>query len=413
MSFSVPSTTLYVRGQNDLPPPLGGVIAIPENVTVQPEGQIDLDPGVSLLVPNTSDIVGRDADTDGFVGDVDGPLINTAGNGLIVRNVFLRNFSVSVDAFCIRTTTAGEPNPRVTRIESVSVGGTRGILIDTATLGSIQVLLDRCDEEGIVFRGVNAGFQVINQTKSNATAPTPVGVMFEAASETNACTFRNSTYALQAAGAVGIYRDATASLNSVSFLDNTFLVLIAGALALDGIAADDFDDVLFISNYGVVDSKTGGSIGIDGNPLGVTTVIAVAGAFVAVGTGAVAHPAYVLDPSSARVALNQPGGAASALLEMTATEPVNCMVFASVSARTAAGAALVAVRVVKNPGGGQVVLVPGFTSLLDRTVDGAFAFQTSTIMLPGDELQLQVANLTTVDALIVDSVNLSLFVAGT
>ena len=157
MSYSVPSNTLYVRTQSDLPAPSAGVITLPENVVVQPEGQIDLDPGVRIVVPKTSVIVGRDAGIDGFVGSIDRPLIE--GNGLIVRNVFLRNVGAIGAAYCIHTFT-GFVDPRVSRIEGVTVGGTHGVLISSAQGVSIVQLLDTTDAEGIVFQGSNGGVQI-------------------------------------------------------------------------------------------------------------------------------------------------------------------------------------------------------------------------------------------------------------
>ena len=145
----------------------------------------------------------------------------------------------------------------------------------------------------------------------------------------------------------------------------------------------------------------------------MATVISAADTFVPVGNGnPLSHPAYLLDPASARVDLSQVAGAPSAVLVLTSLEPVNATVFASVSARSVSGDPKeFSARVVKNPGGGQVILQPGFTSVTGGA--GSLAFQTGTTMVTGDVLQLQVANRTDDDDLIVDSVNLSLVVATT
>lgn len=414
MSFSVPSDTIYIRHQNDLPAPVGGVITLPQNVVVEIQGQVDLDNDVQIFVPETTVIVGRDADTDGIVGNVNAPLIDTS-NGLVVSNVFLRNFSVGADAFCIRTTTAGILVPRVSRIEGVSVGGTRGILIDTATAVGVMLLLDRTVLEGIVFRGTNAGVQILNQVR-NSDALTPEGVVFDANSTTIATVIESCRYPLQTAGSVGIRKDPTATFVSVALLSNTFLILAPGATPLVGLTADGQIDVLFLGNYGIQNSKTGGSIGIDGNPAPSDTVIPGADTFVPVGNGNnLTHPIYTLDPSSSRVALSQVNGAPTGVLVLTANEPINAMVFAAVAARTVSGnPKAFSAQVVKNPGGGQEILTPRFTSVTGGAIvnsAGSLSFQTSTSMVTGDVLQLQVANRTDGDGLIIDSVNLSIMVA--
>lgn len=416
MAFVVPSSTIIVRSQDDLPTPVGDVITLPGNRNVQIEGVVELDPNVRIVQPPSSVLTGRDPESDGIIGEVAEPLISGT-NGLVATNLFFRNTSVHANAFCLATTTAGAADPRVSRIQNVSMGGLRGFLLDNVQTVLADVVLDRSELEGIVFRGTAQGVTISNHTLLNFDAPTPTAVVFEATATVTATRFDACNYLLLVPGATGVRKDALATLSLVGFFGCTFFD-VAGGTPLDGISADGQADVLFLGNFGVANSKTGGNIGINGNPGGIATDIAVAGTYVPVGNGnAGNHPVYTLDPASARATLVQPAGAPSGVISLGAVEPANVSVFASMSARTVSGnPKAFAARVVKNPGGGQVVLAPEFTSVTGGLVlnsAGSLAFQVSTTMVPGDVLQVQVTNRTDTDNLIIDSVNLGFVVATT
>jgi len=124
MSFAVPSNTLFLQSELDLPAPVGGVITLPENRTIlvdKSEDPLVVPNGVQLRVPSTSVLKGWDADQNGIVGNVDAPLIIGDGDGLVLTDLFLRNFSADPNAFCAETENGypGVINGRASRIERV------------------------------------------------------------------------------------------------------------------------------------------------------------------------------------------------------------------------------------------------------------------------------------------------------
>lgn len=415
MTYSPPSSTLYIHSVQDLPPANLGVITLPQNRIVQIEGILMI-PGIQILVPETTVLQGRDPDLDGIIGDIDGALVSTTGNGLVVKNIFLRNSNVGPSAFCLRSTTSAI-SPRVTRVQDVSVGGSSGILLEDVQNALINVLLDRSDDRGIVIRGANTGIAISQHTRLSSSAM-QTGILFDAGSSTQLMRLNASQYIMTAPGFIGIRKDPLATLSGVGFFSNAFFDLFGGT-ALSGFNADSQVDVLFFSNFGIADSKTGGNIGINGNPLLVTTVIDVAGQFVSIGNGNPAtHPLWVIDPASARISLSQPAGAASGVLVLSSVEPVNATVFASLSVRAVGGVVKgISARIVKNLGlPSQVILSPAFsgqTSGIPADAAGALSFQVSTMMLPGDYLQLQIANTTDAVDLIVVSANIGIVTTTT
>jgi hypothetical protein len=302
----------------------------------------------------------------------------------------------------------------VTRIQNVSVGGERGLLVEAAQFVLVNVLLDRANAEGVTLRGAVQGVTVNNHSKIS-TGISPTAVYFDAGSSTSLARFNAGNYLL-GVGAVGIRKNLTATLALVGFFSNSFNNL--GGVALDNVSADGQTDVLFLGNFGTANSKTGGNIGISANAGNIATIILAANVWEPIGSGnAVDHPPYTLDPASARAVLVQPAGAPSGVIALAASETVNVTVFATVSARSVTGTQKeFAGRVVKNPFGVPVVLSPTFgavTGSAAASSTGTVAFQVSTMMDPGDVLQLQITNRTDGTDLVVDSANLGFVVATT
>ena len=401
-----------VESVNDLPAPVGGVRTLPAGTVTLVCGVITLPAGERIVVPNDSVLQGRHPEVDGIIGDVDAPLIDTAGNGLYLRKLYLVNNSAGASAYCARTTSLAGPAARGTVIDSVSFfGGVRGLLIDTAFFVSLSGAISRVDGEGVTFRGNVDAAQIFGYTMSNPTSPTARGIVFEAGSVVNSLRVNSSQFGLQQPTQIAVEQEAGATIDLVAFIGNAFLPLtIPFPTPLVGLSPNGQIDVLFFANYGVEESKYGGTISLN-NPGAVPTVNPGVGTWARVGNGnAVAHPLYTLDGGSARVLLDQPAGAESARLVYGGTEPSAVTLSAALSLGPSAliAALQVGARLVHLPaGGGSSPISPAiFTSTSGIILSGAsIALQGSIVLNPGDAIALEVQNATDGTDLVVDSAN--------
>jgi hypothetical protein len=398
MSFIRPTSSLFVSSLADLPPPSGGgVRTLPVDSVVVIEGEITLPPGERIVVPDTSILRGRDTDFDGLIGDVDAPMIDTGGDGLVLNRLFLRNFNPGASSYCARSTsTIGQ---RPSRLENLSVGGQRGILLENTMFPAVLGLLNRCDVVGLSLRGSVTNL-LTEQFIMVTPTPGAVGIDIEPGSTVSEVRLSESSFLFFDPTQIGIRR-VSATINNIALFDNTFFSVGLGGTPAMGITPDGQPNVLVFTNFGIPDSKIGGNMGIPANPLLLNTTFPGINQFVPVGNGTANHPPYVLDPASARVQINpQPPpllGSAGTTLEYTGIEPTNATIFASMSvASPVFGGSDFSGRVVVLPAGGgpAVPLSPSFRSSTGGAVNSAntIAFQVSSILQPGDRLQLQIAN---------------------
>lgn len=379
---------------------------------------ITLPAGQRLVLGNNTALGGCDADQSGLLGDVDAPLISGSGDGVVVADLFLRNFNVGPNAYCVEVTNGFNPVGRVSRVERSSVGGTRGVRVFDATQVSINVLC-RCTDKGIVLEGSTGGVQILD---SVFNADLPSAPTFIEVGGTLHSALRIDRNALNLTpGSMGLEVVGAPTLELVRVGNNDFIPNGGTAILPAGLQ-DVQADVFFVGNSGTEDSTFGGSIGYNGNPTGQVTVIPAAGSInpdgsvagaVRVGNGNATHPAFVLNPASARVALVQPGGADTAQLAWAALDAANVTVAGALSVRSADGLTkAVAGQIVRLPGGvGPAQFVTAFTSVTGGLLLAAgFVDPRGGInaIPPGDTIAVEVANLTDAVDLIVDSVNLSM-----
>jgi len=403
-----------VKSLADLPGPVAGVRTLPPGVATFVCGQITLPAGERVVVPNDSILIGRDPDFDGIVGDVDAPLIDTAGNGLVLRDIFLANINVGASSYCARISSLPIPDNRVSRVETVSVNGTRGVLIENASFVSMDTVLNRCESEGISFGGTVDAVTITSYAQNNPTSLISRGIVFLAGSVSSAIEVSGSQFGLQQTSQVAVDLEPGASLNLAGFFSNAFLPQLAVPLAtpLSGLSPDSQTDIVFIGNFGVSESKNGGTISVSSNPGSVTTVVGAPATWVRVGAGNPGgHPLFSLDVGSARVILDQPAGAESARLVYAGIEPTSAQVFASLSVGQAAllGAISIGARLVYLPsGGGSVPIEPSiFTVSAGLLLSGnSISLTGSQVLNPGDAIAIEVQNATGGGDLVVDSVNI-------
>lgn len=400
-----------VASLGDLPPAVGGVRTLPAGTATLICGIISLPPNEKIVVPDDAILIGRDPDIDGILGDVNDALIDTAGNGLILKRLFIVNANTGPAAFGARTTTQPFPNERVTVLDFVSFfGGVRGLLVEDAFFVSISNVISRVEGDGITFRGTVDAVQVDSYTMNNPTAPAARGIVFETGLTISALRVNSSQFGLQQPGQVAVEAEAGSSLNLVGFFANAFLRLDPSAVPLVGLSPNGQPDVIFFADFGVAESKNGGNLSLN-NPGVVPTVNPGVGTWARVGNGNPGtHPLYTLSPASARVLLDQPAGAESARLVYNGLEPVSAELFASLSLGPSAvvAALQVGARLVYLPaGGGSVPLTPEiFTPTSGVILSGtAISINASQIMNPGDAIALEVQNATDGTDLVVDTVN--------
>lgn len=413
---------------NALAPAVGGVrtLDIP-NTCVIIDGEIALPDNERIVVGNRTALLGCDADIAGLLGNVDAPLVSGSGDGLVVADIFLRNFSVGTNSSCLYVTNGFVPTGRASRVDRVSVGGSRGVIIEDATSVSVNIL-DRCELQGIVLRGNTAGVQLLScvHIGDPLGLTTPTYVFFDGGNH-QAIRISGSVYFL-GPGVTGI--DASTNppalnlstlwrVGNCDFIPNGGTPVLPSNLAnLPGVPG-----VFFTGNAGISDSIFGGQIGYNGNPTSQATTIAAIGVIqpdgsvtnaVRIGNGNPANPIYVLGDASARVALDQPGGAESAALQWGAIETANVEVTASISLRSVDGnAKAIAGQLVYLPSGGPPQFLAAFTSvtgILALANAGFVSVSTGLQVNPGDAVAVEIANLTSGgnQNLIVDSINLQM-----
>ena len=246
---------------------------------------------------------------------------------------------------------------------------------------------------------------------SNPTSPTARGIVFEAGSVVNSLRVNSSQFGLQQPTQIAVEQEPGATIDLVAFIGNAFLPLaIPFPTPLVGCSPNGQPDVLFFANYGVEESKYGGTISLN-NPGVVPTVNPGVGTWTRVGNGnAVAHPLYALDGGSARVLLDQPAGAESARLVYGGSEPSAVTLSATLSLGPSLiiAALQVGARLIYLPaGGGSFPISPAiFTPTSGLILSGAsIALQGSIVLNPGDAIALEVQNATDGTDLVVNSAN--------
>jgi len=402
------------------------VLDYPGRVVV-PVGATTLNTDEAIRLGNLTPLVGQDADTSGILGQCPGPLIDGLGDGVVVTDVFIRNFEPAAtvpEAFCVFATNGANPAGRASRVERVSVGGTRGVLVENAVAVAINVL-DRCTDVGIALRGAIQGVQLIDCVHpgdfTGANTPTYV----ELAAVDPVVRISGSVYALTPGTTAIDASGATLLPGSLVRVGNCDFIPAGGTPVVPANLANlpNAPGLFFTGNAGTLDSIFGGQIGYNGNPGSQATTIAAIGAIqpdgsvsnaVRIGTGNPANPLYVLGGASARVILDQPGGADSAVLQWAAIEPANVEVTASISLRSVDGnAKAVAGQLIYLPLGGPPQFLAAFTSvtgILALANAGFVSVSAGLQIAPGDAVAVEIANLTSGgnQNLIVDSVNLQL-----
>lgn len=417
MSFAVPSNTLLLQSELDLPAPVGGVITLPERRTILVDKPVDplvIPDGVQLRVPTTSVLRGWDADQNGIVGNVDAPLIVGEGDGLVLTDLFLRNFSSDPNSFCAETENGypGVIDGRASRIERVSVGGRGGVRVQNATAVQINVL-SRCSGDGVYLRGATAGVQLLECVFQPDIAASPRHVVLDGGQH-DALRISDAALVLTD-GSVGIQALNDPTLNLVRVGDSDFIPQpnggvpgvpvagnIAGAIPLGPNAKTD---VLFLDDFGVEESSFSGAMVIPSNANQITNILAAGvGVFVRVGSGNVNHPLFQAQNPNSRFQVVDPvnPGAPQAqrqLLVYTGPEPVTVNVQANASVRQNGIYQLLAsMRVVYLPNGGPPQPQTAFNAVLADGFSGGGA--TGEILAtapritvnPGDAFYVEIAN---------------------
>lgn len=451
MSYVVTPNTYVVSSPADLPAPVGGVIEMPDErfILVDWTG----DPGLlvpdqtQLLIPRTSVLSGMDADVSGLRGTVDAPLIvSEPDGGLVVLDLFLRNFSTDAEAFCVGASNGYNPadpatlDSRPIRVERTSVGGRGGVLLEDAAAGTINVL-DRCTEQGILLRGnynaielnrcVHAGFPPI---PPNPPAATPTYLTLEGLPLS--LRVNNCVYPIYP-GHVGIDASAVAgilpSLGTLWQTATSAFVIVGGT---DAVLPSNLPNlpgapgVFFFGNPGLSDSVFTGYAGFSGNTGNVPTVIANQGSVgangfitnaVRVGNGSPGHPLFVLSPASARVELTGSGQAQTTVVRWASFEASNVRVGASLSVRSANGLTQsIAAQLMRLPrDGSPAQFITSFTGSTGGLLNSAgflgpesaqqmYEPPAPPVFAVGDGLAVEIANLGDDVDLIVDSVQIYL-----
>jgi len=396
MSHIPPTKALRIQSASALPAPVGGVITMPEDLILLVEdAPLVLPDQTQLLIPDTSILRGWDTDLNGIVGNVDDAMIIGQGNGLVLNRLFCVNQSVDPNS-AVALATTNLANPRVSRFDNLSISGTNGVILDNTAFVAVDVLLDRCTGPGIEFRNANTNFQLSQYTGLGSNSG-KVGIsVSDTATLTNA-RFSQSSFLLSDPGSFGIVKAVAATLSNVGFSD----VLFTGpGTSLLGLGADTQPDVIFFSSFGVENSRFGGEVAIPLNGAQVTNMPPPP-SFVPVGAGNPNHPLFSLSAGSARIQVVGGPNTEDQELEYIGTSPLSVTVQASVSLYNPSGNQQgFAIRVVKNPNTTPVVLDPpqltgSNASGTTIAASGSITYVASTTLEPGDRLQLQVSNQTT------------------
>jgi len=419
MSFSVPSNVLLIQSLADLPAPVGGVIDLPPRRTIIIDQAVDpivLPNDVQLRVPTTSILRGWDADQNGIQGNIDAPMIVGEGDGLVLTDLFLRNLSGGVDAYCAELEN-GYPLAiagRASRVDRVSVGGTAGVRVQNAAGVQINVL-SRCTREGVLLRNGTAGVQLVNCVFQPALTDSPRHVVIDGGQH-DALRISDAAFVLTD-GSVGIAADNDPVLALVRVGDCDFIpqpnggvpgVPLAGTIAPGvPLGPNAQTDVLFLDDFGVEESSFSGAMVIPNNAAQITDILAAGvNTFVRVGNNNPAHPLFQAQNPNSRFQVLDPvnPGAPQAqrqILVYTGPEPVTVNVQANASIRQNGIYQLLAsMRIVYLPSGGpaqpqqefDTVLADGFSG---GGATGELVASAPRITInPGDAFYVEIANRT-------------------
>jgi len=391
---------------SDLPAPVSGVRTLPAGTATRICGTITLPAGERIVVPSDSVLTGRDAALDGIVGDVAAPLIAGAGDGLVVKDLFLRNPNLDPAAYCVYVTNGFNPVGRASRVENVSIGGTGGVLVEDAT-SVLLILLSRCTRDGVVLAGQTRGTIVENCVFLADAGSNADNFVFDGGTHT---AVRLSAGFFQILNnSVGILARNTPTLSFVRVGSTDFLVtpggspgvVVSGNIA-PGVAfgPDGQSDVMFLSNFGIADSSFSGAMAIATNTTQITDILSAGqSVFVRVGSGNASHPPYTaLNPTS-RFAVTGAQTQNQALV-YTGPEPITATVTANASIRQNNIYQLqAAMRIVHVPvSTGIPVPQTTFTGVLADGYSGIGATGEITAtaprlsLEPGDQLYVEIAN---------------------
>lgn len=423
MSFAVPSNAILIQTLADLPAAVGGVITLPEGrfILIDKGGgdPLTLPNDTQIRVPSTSVLRGWDADQNGLVGNIDAPLVVGEGDGLVVTDCFLRNFSNDADAFCaeIENGFPGVIDGRASRIDRVSVGGSGGLHIKDAAGVQVNVL-SRCTREGIRMSGDTAGVQLVECVFQPGVTDSPQHLVIDGGIH-NALRVSDAAFVLTD-GSIGINCVNDPQLNLVRFGDSDFIpqpgggapgVAIAGSIdtgaGIVTFGPNAKTDVLFLDDFGIEESSFSGAMAIPSNAAAITDIlVAGQGVFVPIGNNNPAHPLYLAQNPNSRFQVIDPvnPGAPQTqrqLLVYTGPEPATVNVTATASIRQNAIYQLLAsMRVVYVPNGGVPQPQQAFDTVLADGFSGGGATGEVTAnapritVNPGDAFFLEIANQT-------------------
>ena len=404
---------IYIRSLADLntiaPADGSGVRTIDEEGCIYIVGELTLPAGERIVLGNRTVLKGCDADVDGIIGNVNAPMISGSGDGVVVTDMFIRNFAAGADAFCVEVENGFPPivNGRASRVDRVSVGGTSGVRVLNATAVQISIL-SRCSQEGIVLSGQTAGVQLINCVFTPAITDSPRHIVLDGIQHS---ALRISGAALVLTdGAIGIDAVNDPALALVRVGDCDFIpqpnggspgVAVSGSIA-PGVpfGPNAQSDVVFFDNFGIEESSFSGAMAIFENASELTDILSAGvNTFVRIGSGNPNHPLYQAQTPTARFQVLGTEAQNQALV-YTGPEPITANVVATMSVRQANIYQLQAsLRIVYVPvATGIPEPQPAFASVLADGFSGGGATGEITAtaprltLNPGDQLYLEIAN---------------------
>ena len=291
--FAGCANELLVESSDDLPDPIAGVIALPDNTVVQCCGLVDLGTTPLSLGTDTA-LKGEVPLLDGFLTNNAGPLVIAQGVSFFSQDISLQNVGGPILDFdglgaegFIANSTLFVGSPSV------------GTVID-ATFVGIDGVTARSLDTGFIFDGTIGILDVTNSLFVLPTSATFVALDVLDTATVGLCEITNSIIETTAAGQIALEFRVAATYGRVIV---TGVTVSGPGSGLVGINKGDIR-FRFLANVGVLDSIVAGQMFFTGNLGGVATVIAVIGTFVRPGNGNPGtHPVFVAAASNERVSV--------------------------------------------------------------------------------------------------------------
>lgn len=369
---------VVVKQQSDFGSVVSGTIVLSPNTQYLVCTLVQLDPGVSLDMPESCSIVGLSKRFTGISGSNSAVLIR-APNGGELQDLFLENG----DSGTVLTQTGGDPDSILEMADCyINAEGNVGVQISSGIAAIEECIFDAL---GGVFTSAN--IVSIECDQCVFTEGVDIGVRL---SGSPVALIRFCRFAVDTAAVAGVQADLTVARGTLignQFTgDNTKFV--------SPIDLKTTPEWKTLANQGVLNSVIAGGIEISANPADEETNITAAGTYVPIGNGNPNHPLYVEEAVMERMTLETtgPNQTRNQQLRYTGLDPAEITLSVSGTIKVNfVGGVEFGIQITRN--GSPIVTVTSQTGGLLNSAN-SISESVNVLANPGDAFKVLVSNIT-------------------